>query len=209
MEEFRAAKGLKARAIGAHEILKNIADLKDKAGAAKEVIAALNTEIATHQRTQPSVALEGIFARDELREATELPATPGEIPASAIWHQEINRLGSVLEAIPAAKHRRALASFKESNAERWQDAMLGALNQVSAKLAAEIAHALISGGKFEQFKETLARLISQHQASSELLLWLARERSDTFADILSPEVFRAMLTAMERDQFNEKRSSRI
>ncbi len=209
MEEFRAAKGLKARAIGAHEILKNIADLKDKAGAAKEVIAALNTEIATHQRTQPSVALEGIFARDELREATELPATPGEIPASAIWHQEINRLGSVLEAIPAAKHRRALASFKESNAERWQDAMLGALNQVSAKLAAEIAHALISGGKFEQFKETLARLISQHQASSELLLWLARERSDTFADILSPEVFRAMLTAMERDQFNEKRSNKL
>src|SRR6185369_8408373 len=55
----------------------------------------------------------------------------------------------------------------------------------------------------------LARLISQHQASSELLLWLAKERSDSFADILGPEVFRAMLTAMERDQFNEKRSNRL
>ena len=58
-------------------------------------------------------------------------------------------------------------------------------------------------------KELLARLISQHQASSDLLLWLARERSDTFADILGPEVFRAMLTAMERDQFNEKRSNKL
>src|SRR5204862_2674145 len=51
--------------------------------------------------------------------------------------------------------------------------------------------------------------INQHQASSELLLWLAKERSDTFADILGPEVFRAMLTAMERDQFNEKKWKRL
>ena len=58
-------------------------------------------------------------------------------------------------------------------------------------------------------KELLARLISQHQAGSELLLWLAKERSDSFADILGPEVFRAMLTAMERDQFNEKRSNKL
>jgi len=61
----------------------------------------------------------------------------------------------------------------------------------------------------EQLKETLARLISQHAASSELLLWLAKDRSDVFADILGPEVFRAMLTTMERDQFNERRSNRL
>src|SRR5437762_2434129 len=46
-------------------------------------------------------------------------------------------------------------------------------------------------------------------ANSELLLWLAKERSDAFADILGPEVFRAMLTAMERDQFNEKKSNKL
>src|SRR6185437_13702355 len=36
-----------------------------------------------------------------------------------------------------------------------------------------------------------------------------KERSDAFADILGPEVFRAMLTAMERDQFNEKKSNKL
>ena len=61
----------------------------------------------------------------------------------------------------------------------------------------------------ESLKETVARLISQHTASSELLLWLAKDRNDSFADILGPEVFRAMLTAMERDQFNERRSNRL
>src|SRR5213075_698357 len=77
------------------------------------------------------------------------------------------------------------------------------------KLCTEFVHLLIHEGKLDQLKDTIARLVSQHTASSELLLWLGKERSDAFADILGPEVFRAMLTAMERDQFNEKKSNRL
>jgi transcription elongation GreA/GreB family factor/transcription elongation factor GreA-like protein len=209
MGEFRAAKGLKARGNVAHELLRNLSDLTDSSAMAKEVITTLNTEILTHQRTQPAIALEAIFVRDEIRQACEAAAGEGELAAAAIWQQETARVGGVLEQIAAAKHRRALQSFKESIPDRWADALLGALNHVSAKLAGEVALALISNGKLEALKELLARLISQHQAGSNLLLWLARERSDSFADILGPEVFRAMLTAMERDQFNEKRSNKL
>ena len=209
MGEFRGAKGLKARANVAQEILKSFPDLGDGAGVAKEVITTLNGEIATHQRTQPAIALEAIFVRDDLRQLAASAPVEGEVSAAAIWQQEMARVGSVLELMPAAKHRRALQSFKENSPERWGDALLTAINHVSAKLAGEITHALITGGKPDALKELLARLISQHQASSDLLLWLARERSDSYADILGPEVFRAMLTAMERDQFNEKRSNKL
>jgi transcription elongation factor GreA-like protein/transcription elongation GreA/GreB family factor len=209
MGEFRGAKGLKARSNVAHEILKSYSDLSDGPTVAKEVITALNAEILTHQRTQPSIALEAIFVRDEIRQVAGAPPTEGEVSAAVMWQQEMARVGSVLEQMPAAKHRRALQSFKENSPERWSDALLSSLNHISAKLAGEITHALITGGKPDALKELLARLISQHQASSELLLWLARERSDSYADILGPEVFRAMLTAMERDQFNEKRSNKL
>lgn len=208
MGEFRAAKGLKARLNVAHELLNNISDLTDKKAAGEEAIATLNTEIATHQRTQPAVALEGIFARDEIREAIGGSASDKEISPNSFWTQE-TKFGQVLEALPAAKHRRALESFQKANPNLWHDALLASINSVSTKLAGEMAHALIEGGKLEQLKETVSRLISQHQASSDLLLWLAKERSDTFADILGPEVFRAMLTSMERDQFNEKRSNKL
>ncbi len=208
MTEFRAAKGLKARLNVAHEILKSIEDLSDKAGAAKEVMSMLNTEIATHQRTQPAVALEAIFVRDDIRDAAGLSAADAEISTKLIWSQDF-KVGPLLEQMPAAKHKRALQSFKEANPALWHEALLASINSVSAKLCGECAATLIHGGKIDQLKETLARLISQHQASSELLLWLARERSDTFADILGPEVFRAMLTAMERDQFNERRSNKL
>lgn len=208
LDEFRTAKGLKARIAVANEALKSAPDLADKQAAASEIIAALNVEIRSYQRTQPAVALEAIFIRDDIRALAGLSPAEGELEAKAIWSQEL-RLGPLMEALPAAKHRRALESFQSANPEHWQEALRNTLNSVSAKLCREFAGLLIHEGKIEQLKETLARLISQHTASSELLLWLAKDRNDSFADILGPEVFRAMLTAMERDQFNERRSNRL
>ena len=207
--EFRSAKGLKAHVAVATEILKNANDLADKQAAAKEIISTLNGEISNYQRTQSSVALEGIFIRDDIRAMASLPAVDGEVTAKAIWSQD-SKLGALMEALPAVKHRRAVESFKDANPERWHETLLATLNMVNAKLCKEFVSVLVQEGKLSELKETLARLISQHLASSELLLWLAKEHNDErFADILGPEVFRAMLTSMERDQFNEKRSNRL
>jgi transcription elongation GreA/GreB family factor/transcription elongation factor GreA-like protein len=208
MSDFRAAKGLKARLSVANELFKNLADLTDKGTAVSEAVQMLNTEIVTHQRTQPALALEAIFVRDELRLAAGVAPAEGDLAPAIIWSQNL-KLGQLLDQMPAAKHKQALQSFKDSSPERWQEALLVTVNMVSAKLCTEFVHLLIHEGKLEQLKEMLARVISHHTASSELLLWLAKERSDAFADILGPEVFRAMLTAMERDQFNEKKSNKL
>src|SRR6267143_1246855 len=208
MGDFKAAKGLKARLAVANELFKSLADLTDKDTAVNEVSVLLDADIASHQRTLPALALEAIFVRDEMRKAAGLPSPEGELTATAIWSQNL-KLGPLLEQVPAAKHKQALQAFKEANPDRWHEALLAILNTVSAKLCGECAHLLIHEGKLQQLKDALARLISQHTATSELLLWLAKERSDTFADILGPEVFRAMLTAMERDQFNERRSNKL
>jgi transcription elongation GreA/GreB family factor/transcription elongation factor GreA-like protein len=208
LTDFRNAKGLKARLAVACEILKNLDDLTDKTATVAEVLNLLNTEISSHQRTQPALALEAIYIRDEIRDACGIPPQEAAVTANGVWSQNL-RIGQILEQMPAAKHKRALQSFKDANPSLWHEAVLAGLNSVSAKICSECAHLVIEEGKLDQLKELLARLISQHQASSELLLWLAKERSDTFADILGPEVFRAMLTAMERDQFNEKKSNRL
>src|SRR5688572_26115406 len=210
LSDFRIAKGLKAKVAAAHEIVKSFPDLGDKKTVSREVVTALNNDIGSHQRTQASVALEAIFVRDEICAAAELEAVPNQVTPQSIWLQDAVRFGQTLELIPAAKHKRALASFREANPALWHEVVLSNLNQLSSKSVSECANLLIEQGKLAQFKEVVSRLINQHQASSELLLWLARERSsETYADVLGPEVFRAMLTAMERDQFNEKRSNRL
>ncbi|MFM1767538.1 MAG: hypothetical protein RJA22_67 [Verrucomicrobiota bacterium] len=207
--EFRAAKGLKNKTASANEALKGFADLPDKAAVAQEMITVLNGEIASHQRTQPHTALEGIFVRDDLRQAAGLPApASGELSTTAIWTPDL-RLATLLGDIPVAKHKRVLQSYKEAQPALWHEAVLATLNAVPSKVVGECVDLLVQEGKTQQLKDTLSQLISRHTASSELLHWLAKERSDSFADILGPEVFRAMLTAMERDQFNEKKSNKL
>jgi transcription elongation GreA/GreB family factor len=208
MAEFRAAKGLKARLAVAAEWLKHFEDMTDTEAASAEIEKVLNHEIASHRQTQPALALEAIFMRDDLRKAANRPPVEGELSVDAIWMQNLDH-GRVFEQMTAAKHKQGLQSFRETFPDKWDELLLGLLNRVSARLCGECVRLLVQEDKLQPLKQTLARLISQHGASSELLLWLAKERSDTFADILGPEVFRSMLTAMERDQFNEKRSNRL
>ncbi len=208
MGEFKAAKGLKARLAVASELLHNLADLTDRETAIADALAALNAEIQSHQRTMPALALEAVFMRDDLRAAAGLARGEGELTDQDLWAQ-IEHPGRVLEQVASARHKRALQSFREAHPALWADHVLGFMNSVGAKLCTECGRLLIEHDRLDALKSALARLISQHTASSELLLWLAKERSDAFADILGPEVFRAMLSAIERDQFNEKKSNRL
>ena len=207
-EDLKKAKGLKAKLIVATEVLKNIPDFQDAKAVASLTIQTLTADIGSHQRTMPALALEAIFLRDEIRELTGLQPDAGEVTATSVWSQ-VTKPATVLEVVSSPRLRAALNSYRDANPETWTDTVLGLLSFSSSKLCSECANLVIQCGKLDQLKNTLARLISQHAASSELLLWLARERSDAFADILGPEVFRAMLSAIERDQFNEKKSNKL
>jgi transcription elongation GreA/GreB family factor len=216
LAEARAAKGLKARIAVAHEILKSAPDLRDH-GIIPEVVNLLAADVQSHAPTMPALAFEGIFMRDDLRQAGGLSSPEGQITCRDILapiSQEtpverlLERLVAFFEELPAAKHRRALETFRDSIPD-WGAQVVLILNRVPAKLAGECARILLVEGRGQLLKDTLARLVSQHGASSELLLWLGKERGDHFADILGPEVFRAMITAMERDAFNEKKTARL
>lgn len=208
LEAFGAAKGLKARVTVAQEAVRSAPDLTDVKSLVEEMVAGLEKEIGTHMRTKPAIALEALFSRDDLLDLVGQSAPEGTPTTASVWGQEI-LFAEVLDALPAAKQRRAIESYIAAHPEDWHEAALLSLNVVSSRLCKELVLALVNAGHLDLLKEALAKLISQHSASSELLLWLGKERSDVFADIIGPEVFRAMISAMERDQFNEKRSNRL
>lgn len=206
--EVRGARGLKARVGSVQEILKNAEDVTDREALGNEVIPLLNGEISSHLKTMPGLALEGVLARDDIRTLSGVPAGEGELGTGDVW-QTAPPLLAVLAEATAGKHGRILDSFRVAHPDTWVEAILGVINDAPAKVAGEMADLLIREGQFDKLKDKLLRLISQHAATSDLLLWLARERSDAYADILGPEVFRAMLTSIERDLFLEKKSNKL
>src|SRR3954464_7391413 len=87
LSDLRVAKGLKAKVAASNEILKSFPDIADKKGLGEEMVNALNADISSHQRTQPAVALEGIFVRDEIKEIAGISGTAEELTPATIWNQ--------------------------------------------------------------------------------------------------------------------------
>ncbi len=209
LADFRAAKGLKARVAVVAELIKVISDLPDKQTAANEIIAALNADITSYQRTSR------LWRWKRFLRVTNCAKPPDFSFVGQRNHRRANLGAGQRQVRPAARidSRRETSSRARVVQAGQSRPLAGNFARLAEfcfrKTRKEFASLLIAEGKWDLLKETLARLIRQHTASSELLLWFGRERNDDFADILGPEVFRAMLTAMERDQFNEKRSNRL
>lgn len=227
LRDLKAARGLKARLVLANEILRNREEIADKSVLFKEACALLNEEISKQQKDHPhqsALALEGIFARDDLCKLGGFEASPEQIEASKFWKDQEKieavadskkiervRITELFKQLPANRVKRALASFQKAFPKKWESIVLEMMNWVGARLVGEFARVLMNSKpkQVKSLKAKLVELINQHQASSELLLWLVKSRSDSFADILDHEVFRAMITAMEKEHFDSKKSSRL
>ena len=206
--DLRAARGLKAKLAVAVELLKSQDDLENVTEAFQESMQILDEEIPNYLKNQPELVLDAIFARNDLREGLRIDPVEGQIEDAAVWEQ-VENLPAFMDALPATRNKLALRSYKLHHPETWENDFYDLLNNSQMKLVGEIVQLIIDEDRQDAVKETLLRLVNQHQASSEMLLWLGKYRSDALADILGPEVFRAMITAMERDQFNEKKTSRL
>ena len=207
LKDFSAARGLKARLPIGVEMAKSAGDLDDKAAAAEASLAKLNEEIASHVRTQPALALEAVMVRDDLAKALGAEVAEDAPQTGAVWSED-PKLSEVVPAMPVARQSRALESYQAAN-ENWPQAFLGLVTQVPARLVGETVALLSAGGHQDAFRSELASLVNHHGAPSELLLWLAKDKSGEYAALLTPEAFGAMLSAIERETSDEKRASKL
>ncbi|MBS33489.1 MAG: hypothetical protein CMO68_03685, partial [Verrucomicrobiales bacterium] len=199
MSNIRDAKGLKAQLAAATELCKSIDGVENKEAVLDEVVSILNEAIKNHLTLKPSLALEAILLRDAIRTQSGIQPQEGELTANDIY-EKADDLAGLIEGLSAAKQKLALEAFRQAHPDSWVDTYLKLINQTGLRLVGELIQILIDTGHFEKFKAGLAKLISKREASTDLMLWMGKNRSDSFADILGPEVFRAMMAAIENDR---------
>src|SRR5205823_8161726 len=67
----------------------------------------------------------------------------------------------------------------------------------------------VENGRGGELQTMLERAVREHSASSEMVIWLCRDRAN-WPGLVTPEILPAILSAIERDQHNEaSRSSRL
>jgi transcription elongation GreA/GreB family factor len=63
----------------------------------------------------------------------------------------------------------------------------------------------VENGKEEELRAALDRSLREHSATSEMLFWLGKNRTE-WRDLITPDLLGAILSAIERDQHNESNS---
>jgi len=208
MSNIRDAKGLKAQLAAASELYKGTGDVENKDAVLDEVVAILNSAIKNHLKLKPSLALEAVLLRDAIRTQPGVQSQEGELVANDIFSKADN-LAAVIEGLSAGKQKLALEAFRDAHPDTWVDTYLKLINETGFRLVGEIVQILIDTGHFDKFKGDLTKLISKRKASTDLMLWIGKNRSDSFADMLGPDVFHAMMAAIENDRFEDRKTSKL
>ncbi|MGC3991139.1 MAG: GreA/GreB family elongation factor [Chthoniobacteraceae bacterium] len=175
------------------------------------MLTAVESSAQKNQKLQPSQALEFLLICDEL--VSQLPGLSRSSESLAIdnmLREEERRLIDILEKLPAAKIKRVLIEFPAAFGESWPVKALTIMQRANLRLVSDLARLLQDKERHEALGHELHRWIREHSITTEVLTWLCKERDGIYADLVTPEVFSAILSALERDQFNEvKRGGKL
>jgi len=205
LEQFFQARQLKDQLVALDAIIKNLDGFSDPAPLRPVVVA---TEEASRKsvKLKPEAAFELLLARNEICEKTKIEPSPGAPTLAQMLRDEEKDLLEVLPEIGAAKQKRVLAAFPEAFGEEWVAKAIRLLLRSPGRVVAEIARLLQDQERHLDLKKEIDRSIRDHSLSTDVLYWLCKERNTSvFNDLITAEVFSAILTALERDQLVSSR----
>jgi len=210
LETFAKARQLKQQLAALDQIAKNIDAFDKPVEQLQHVINAVEQSAKQSQRLHSSQAMELLLARDEICEKTGITITPGSFTVSDFLKSEEKRLTEILPDIPAAKQKRVLSEFPKAFGDQWPAKALALMLRSNIRVVTEITRLLHDQGMQDELRKELDRWIRDHSVTTEILYWLCKERTGGFADLIHARVFSAIISALERDQFNDiKRGGKL
>jgi transcription elongation GreA/GreB family factor len=212
LETFAGARQLKDQIGALERILRELEEFKDSATQLQSIISVAEETARRNAKMATAEALTMLTQRDEMVERVkELQAGAGAPTIASMLLDEQRALSSLLEEVPAAKLRRIVNALPSAFGDAWTSKALQLVARGSTRVVTEAARLMQEHEKNEELKTALDRAIRDHSISSSALTWLCdkKEREGQFKSLIHPRVMSAILSALERDQFNENRDRKL
>lgn len=210
LSDFRKARELKAKGKALDAITRELELFTDQS-VLESIIKEADETASQNLRLKTVDALDLILSRDELRDkvrALHDDVSPALAKAIA---EEGPRLAECVGSLAVSRQRRVFDALVDATGDQGVESLLPLINRLSQRSLNEIASVLEEKGYSGPFHKFLKVGILQRSLASEVLIWLAKERRKLAADVFSQELSKAMLSAIERDHFDEanRKANRI
>src|SRR5947208_6064489 len=207
---FNQARQPKEQGAAVDQIIKFHGEFKDPQSQLQPIIEKIESTAGQNQKLHSALTFELVLARDDLLERVpELTITRPDLTLERLISEEESRLTEILSKLPSAKERRVLQALPRALGDAWTRRAWRMMVSNNPRLVAQIPKIFAENGKIDELRTLLERAVREHSASSEMMVWLCRERA-SWPELITPEILPAILSAIERDQHNEaSRSSRL
>lgn len=208
--DFTKARELKAKLKALENILKDVSIFSDSQRALEEVAGDAESSASQNIRLKPGDALELLLHRDDLVEKVQALKERVQYTLAQAVSQAADRIHEFLGAMNVGKQQRVLAALPQALGDDWADRALGFINRLSQRSLTELAKVFQKNSAEDRLVSHLRTNISQRNLSSEALAWVCWERSGLASSVFSADIASALLSAIERDHFDDdKKSNRV
>ena len=199
---FNKARQPKQQIAAVEQIIKSYEQFKEPEKQLQPIVIAIENAAARNQKLHPELAFELIIARDDLlARVRSLHTTHIGLTLAKLILDEEKRLGTDPAKPACGKRETRFASAAYCTWPGLDGARVTTDEATHGRMVAQIPRILNEGGQHAEFRTMLERSIREHSATSEMLVWLCGEKQ-AWARADYPELFAAILSALEREQHN-------
>ncbi|MFM2179420.1 MAG: hypothetical protein RL015_3518 [Verrucomicrobiota bacterium] len=213
VQGFLAKRDLKGKQTALALIQKDLDLFENPGSELIPVFQDISDTVRKAWRLHLKESLQLLLARDELIDSIpETKAPLGSMKVSDLVCEAKPLLADNIGGLPVAMLGRMYRSFPEAFPERvWVAEILGHLSRTGGRAVAEIATVLNDNQELEVLSDFLKKSVRNRTLSSDLLIWICRERKGLAASVFSIDLGNAILDAAEDDhvQGGPKRSGRL
>jgi transcription elongation GreA/GreB family factor len=201
---FKQARQPKEQAAALDQIIKFHNEFDKPEAQLQPIVNTIEEAAARNQRLNPALVFELVMARDDLLERSpKLNTTNSSLTLNRLIAEEETRLTAILPKLPASKERRVLQALPAALGEGWTSRGLQLMQSNHARAVLQLPRVFAESGRQNELRAFLQRGIREHSVTSEMLVWLCKERAGEWRDLVAPDLLGAILSALERDQHNE------
>jgi transcription elongation GreA/GreB family factor len=145
-------------------------------------------------------ALHLLLARDELAELAKAPLPEGSLKIEELLREARTQVAEATGNLPVALLARLYRAFPTAFPERaWLQECLNHLIKTGGRAVAEIATVLDANDELDQLAEYLKRAVRNRLLSTDLLIWMCKERNGKASGVFDMDFGNAVLDALIQD----------
>ncbi|MDQ6861427.1 MAG: GreA/GreB family elongation factor [Verrucomicrobiota bacterium] len=201
---FNQARQPKEQAAALDQIIKFHSEFENPAAQLQPIVNAIEEAAGRNQKFNPAFTIELVMARDDLMERCPgLTSNSPDMTVNRVVAEEEAKLTTILPKLPVAKEKRVLAALPSALGEEWTRRAWHIMQSDNARAVSQMPRVFVEHGQQPELRRLLDRGIREHSLTSETLVWLCKDRTGEWRDLVNPELLGAILSALERDAHNE------